>query len=206
MKKVLKEVEGLREEVKGLKSEIVELNRENKQLQEKLAMDYHEIIYPTFDASDASAEQFDISKNKRTITIVDAQYGCLLHSDTVLPREKNSKFRVKIDHGYPGNLVVGVAVKEILKNNSLSSPGTYCLVFPNQIHLNGSSQKINKNDYFSFARGSIIGVQYIPSRNEIRFDINGEQTYMTIIDVAYQSLDIFPIVSVTGNNIKLSFI
>jgi hypothetical protein len=83
MIKVLKEVEGLREEVKGLNNQVFELNRENRQLQEKFAMDYYEIIYPTFDISGTSIKEFEISKDKKlprnfptkmTVFFVQTQY------------------------------------------------------------------------------------------------------------------------------------
>jgi len=195
-------------EMKQLKKENEELKKETKELKEKLGCDY-EMISPSFDKWCFHSNCFQVygaNYGSKSVTRNHRNENQIypINSGDKLSRTWNTKFRVLIE-SFSSFIAIGVTVEKLLRSREwFNEDESYAVVMPDEIRRNGNTAKFAT--YSRLAEGSAVGVLFIPSRNEIEFDVDGKHIYTVKLKSEQWELDFYPIVSLQSNGDRVTFL
>jgi len=194
----------LEEQIQRLFKEVKALKKENRELKAKLGCDY-EMISPSFDINCYHACYFKVHGGK-SVTRADSNHIQIypINSAEKISRTKNTKFRVLIER-YGMFVAFGVTIEKNLNNmHWFNEDESYAIVMPDEIRRNRISVKLAT--YSKLFVGSVVGILFVPSKNEIEFDVDGKHVYTVKIRPEHQMSDLYPIVGLQCAGDRVSFL
>jgi len=200
-------VDRLEKQMKKLYREVEQLRKENQKLKEKVNMiEDSEVLSSSFNPSSAFASYFDLSDDKKKATRNAVSNGTSLPilSSTILSKEINTKFQVKVNTFGGGYVTIGLGIQNIQSVQAYSAAGSYSICNTGNFCDNGTNKTIAHCS--NFGKDSVVGVLFIPSKAIILFDIDGTLAYTAKLAEAHQNIDLYPFVVLSHHTSSVSFI